>query len=341
MTDEKDKDGVSKEEQTTDKQESQETTRAFVFNRADMTKGISLKCHFCGFVFDVPTEKFKSYTYTTHTPFECILKKDMRCPCCGRLHKHDKPILAAFSELTQADYEEKNAPSNDGTKSTTSARSIIIFAIIAALIGGSILLQIPYKERVKEKAVSYGLEDVSVKLGYDLGGGWWNAVIECSNFGDFSHPKQIEIAQGIDQLRKINVDYFFSNGARYKVYTSTRSIYKNGKNVYDDYYNSELYVHNTPTYNTADTNQSSEQSGREIDAWVCAQDIVRGSLKAPSTAKFCSYPAATVTYNGGSDYTVKGYVDAENSYGAETRNNFTVTLTLTEKGYKNGLVTFN
>lgn len=89
-------------------------------------------------------------------------------------------------------------------------------------------------------------------------------------------------------------------------------------------------------------NNSSSDSfpGRELDAWVCALDIVKGSLKAPSTAKFCAYPDATVKYNNGADYTVNGYVDAQNSYGASIRTRFTVTLTLTEKGYTNGEVVF-
>lgn len=38
---------------------------------------------------------------------------------------------------------------------------------------------------------------------------------------------------------------------------------------------------------------------------------------------------------------VVGWVDAENSYGAKIRTNFIVTLTLTEKGYKNGYVIFD
>ena len=83
------------------------------------------------------------------------------------------------------------------------------------------------------------------------------------------------------------------------------------------------------------------QPGRESDAWICAQDIVEQNLKAPASAKFCKSYEATVTYTGASDYKVEGYVDAENGFGANIRTNFTVTLTLTQEGYKNGLVTFD
>ena len=79
---------------------------------------------------------------------------------------------------------------------------------------------------------------------------------------------------------------------------------------------------------------------KERDAWICAQDIVNSNLKVPSTANFCTYPSADITWDGGSDYTVSGYVDAENAFGSMVRTYFTVTLTLTEDGYKNGSVTF-
>lgn len=47
-----------------------------------------------------------------------------------------------------------------------------------------------------------------------------------------------------------------------------------------------------------------------------------------------------VTYLGGNDYRILGYVDAQNNFGAIIRNDFIVTLTLTPGGYKNGYVSF-
>ena len=95
--------------------------------------------------------------------------------------------------------------------------------------------------------------------------------------------------------------------------------------------------------NKPNTSSSSSYvaKGHEMDAWVCAQDIVEANLKSPSSAKFCKYPDATITYCGDADYMVVGWVDAENSYGAKIRTSFIVTLTLTEKGYKNGYVIFD
>lgn len=73
-----------------------------------------------------------------------------------------------------------------------------------------------------------------------------------------------------------------------------------------------------PQYNTALC--SADEKGY---AWAVAEKEVKESLKAPSTANFPTYNDGTITKSG-SRFTVIGYVDAENSYGAEIRNNFVV-----------------
>ena len=73
---------------------------------------------------------------------------------------------------------------------------------------------------------------------------------------------------------------------------------------------------------------------RSRDAWVCAIKYVEDNLKAPSTAKFCKYTDATVMRVGEDEYIVHGYVDAQNSFGATVRQNWTVDLVLTEKGFR-------
>ena len=80
---------------------------------------------------------------------------------------------------------------------------------------------------------------------------------------------------------------------------------------------------------------------KECDAWICAQHIVEEELKSSSTANFCSYPDASITDMGDDRYKIEGYVDAENSFGAEIRTDFTVTLTLTKSGYKDESCSFD
>lgn len=84
--------------------------------------------------------------------------------------------------------------------------------------------------------------------------------------------------------------------------------------------------------------ESSDGTHSASDSFYIAQEIVKGSLKAPSTAEFCKITEATITHEG-DVYTVKGWVDAENSFGAMIRQNFTVTYTATGNGGK-GSATF-
>lgn len=70
---------------------------------------------------------------------------------------------------------------------------------------------------------------------------------------------------------------------------------------------------------------SSYSSDSEIDAYTTAKNIISKNLKAPSTAKFLSYDRQSITISG-NIYTVNGYVDAQNSFGAMLRSYYTVTL---------------
>lgn len=80
--------------------------------------------------------------------------------------------------------------------------------------------------------------------------------------------------------------------------------------------------------------ESDSKGNREMDAWLCAQEVVRNNLKAPTTAKFCSSSKAEISYLGNDKYSIRGTVTAQNSFGAELTSSFEVTLTLTEHGFK-------
>jgi hypothetical protein len=58
-----------------------------------------------------------------------------------------------------------------------------------------------------------------------------------------------------------------------------------------------------------------------FDAGRVCEDFVKDRLKAPSTAEF-----ETSVTGFGPEYTVTGTVDAENSFGARLRNQFTCTV---------------
>ena len=62
----------------------------------------------------------------------------------------------------------------------------------------------------------------------------------------------------------------------------------------------------------------------EQEAIIFAQSVRLQFLKSPSTAKFPEISDFKVTKNEEGIYAVTGYVDAQNSYGATARDNFTV-----------------
>jgi len=67
------------------------------------------------------------------------------------------------------------------------------------------------------------------------------------------------------------------------------------------------------------------------DFWFAvtsAQNLVKDELKSPSTAKFPWEDTEYTVKRNGSDWQVNGYVDAQNSFGAVVRTNWTAVFTM-------------
>lgn len=63
------------------------------------------------------------------------------------------------------------------------------------------------------------------------------------------------------------------------------------------------------------------------EVWAMAQSFVKDQLKSPKSADFPTYGDGSVSItNAGDYYKVTGYVDAENSFGAEIRSTFSLVL---------------
>lgn len=75
------------------------------------------------------------------------------------------------------------------------------------------------------------------------------------------------------------------------------------------------------------------------DPWSAAERVCKNHvldrLKSPSTAEFGEVDVST----SGPPYTVRGVVDAQNSFGATLRNSFSCTVTRGSSGWE--LVSFN
>lgn len=66
-------------------------------------------------------------------------------------------------------------------------------------------------------------------------------------------------------------------------------------------------------------------------ALATAQEIVSSRLKSPSSAKF-SWPDETSVSLSGNTWTVRGWVDAQNGFGASIRSNYAVRFESSAKG---------
>lgn len=71
----------------------------------------------------------------------------------------------------------------------------------------------------------------------------------------------------------------------------------------------------------------------KANAVVIAEQEVRKVLKSPSTATFSQMSETTVTQNGDT-WTIRGWVDAQNSFGATMRNNYTVVIKFSGNSYE-------
>ena len=75
------------------------------------------------------------------------------------------------------------------------------------------------------------------------------------------------------------------------------------------------------------------KTNNNSEIWVLAKHEVESNLKSPSSAKFPSMRSDEVRITEvGGKYIVKSYVDAENSFGASIRSNFTVTINKNSSG---------
>lgn len=82
----------------------------------------------------------------------------------------------------------------------------------------------------------------------------------------------------------------------------------------------------TSTPKSAPTPKPTPDYGRDLDAKFIATEYVKQSLKSPSTAKFPWINDYKIFHMGKGKWKVSAYVDAQNSFGAMLRQNFTCVV---------------
>lgn len=240
-------------------------------------------------------------------------------------------------------------------------KTVVVLLILVLAMGSGIAWSVnANNEKIrtqKEAAVntitgiaeSYGLENVSVELrdfSYD-GYKWYYADITCSNWGQLKPRQMLNTYQKMDDAvdsadlrvgkkKWVSLGDIYSGGDTYVVYASSNTVKKNSDTIYDDYEHSEthLSVSNRGSSSTSGkTSTSNNKDGyghTKGDAFAIAEKAVKGKLKSPSTAKFCSVTEATIGCSGNT-WVVRGWVDAQNGFGATIRTQFAVTFTFASK----------
>lgn len=200
-----------------------------------------------------------------------------------------------------------------------------------------------------EIAKSYALEDVSVELrdiefdGYE----WYYADITCSNWGQLKPRQMLNTYQKMDDAvdsadlrvgkkKWVSLGDIYSGGDTYVVYASSNTVKKNSDTIYDDYEHSETHLSvsnrgsSSTSGKTSTSNNKDSYGHTKGDAFAIAEKAVKDKLKSPSTAKFCSVTEATIGCSGNT-WVVRGWVDAQNGFGATVRTQFAVTFTFASK----------
>lgn len=140
----------------------------------------------------------------------------------------------------------------------------------------------------------------------------------------------------VGKKKWVSLGDIYSGGDTYVVYASSNTVKKNSDTIYDDYEHSETHLSvsnrgsSSTSGKTSTSNNKDSYGHTKGDAFAIAEKAVKGKLKSPSTAKFCSVTEATIGCSGNT-WVVRGWVDAQNGFGATVRTQFAVTFTFASK----------
>lgn len=198
---------------------------------------------------------------------------------------------------------------------------------------------------LEEKATKAGFKNVKIVYEKDYDGTHWYNM-NCDSLSKYTNEELIDMMSNLKDMMSDEgysyPDYMINEiddgQNKYGIYGDI--VKKNGKQIYDRFLAKKdtetdeskdvpdeiedvtnTYGPDAPMYEVTDDSILSK-------CWVCAEDTVKTQLKAPSTAEFpFSYGSDGVQIlQQGNYYYVKGWVDAENSFGAMIRNDFVVTM---------------
>lgn len=193
-------------------------------------------------------------------------------------------------------------------------------------------------QKLSEVMAQYGINDYQIVISsheYE-GNTYYEANVLSRSAEKMEMAEFCKLLAALDDVEKTSIEFYSTEFMDKYCLSWDGYLSKNDVVIYPD-------KNNKTSIKTQNSNSASDINPARHDdteVWTCAMDAVKRELKAPSTAKFCKYTEAVITDLGNGKYRAEGWVDAENSYGATIRQNFIVTYTATEKGYKDPNVIF-
>ena len=146
---------------------------------------------------------------------------------------------------TTGDYENTNR--GFVMKKISSKAKTVIFVVavivvlLSILIGNTLIRNYIITNELTAIAESHGLKDIKISIGskipdYDF----YNVTVESSNLESLSYGQMYSLADNM-HADDAFVSEYICNGNSYKIYPSTKGIYKNRIKIHDDYWNSDSH----------------------------------------------------------------------------------------------------
>ena len=267
--------------------------------------------------------------------------------------KDETVLKAALSEMgviSKVDIKRNVNKQVRRFKNSITKKTIFVTAAVAIFLGSCLGWYINRQIQVRNAANSItsiveacGLSDVTVDLRRISNDGrthWYYADVTCSNWGELKPSKMLQTYQEMENSvgskikvckERVLLGNIYSGDDCYKVYTL--SVYKNKDVIYKGYVPStsaSKHGSSSASGKTSASNSKDSYGHTKGDAFAIAEKAVKGKLKSPSTAKFCSVTEATIGCSGNT-WVVRGWVDAQNGFGATIRTQFVVTFTFASK----------
>lgn len=119
--------------------------------------------------------------------------------------------------------------------------SVAVVIVLSVLIGNTLVRNHRITTELTAIAKSYGLKDIKISIGgkipdYDF----YEVTVDCSNLESLSYSQMYSLADKM-HADDAYVSKYTSNGNSYEIFSYTKSIYKNGYEIHDDYWNSKSY----------------------------------------------------------------------------------------------------